>query len=819
MLPWILTCALAAPFQSEGVRVLARDDAGFGVAAIVTADRTWAVPIPLTSRSEVVQRVVPGPDGLVLRFEGLADPAAVTVESVAHAVDHQVLILEGEAVLVGPPALPRSAVIEGDPPRDVLPEIARRDAVAVAAAGLRVSAPEGPNTPVKDRRWVVVCRWNESSPWSTELGPIEALHLSEPGMESLVRWNEPWAGGPQVQIDQIFVARIARVPVESRSVLQPSATSSDAGWLELAFSRPDDREGTHTLLVTVRPTKASAGVGTPTWGSAPAPALFLDRGRTLGVEFSHLEGPDEQLDIRPTMGPGAAWGDVDGDGWNDLYLVQGGGRNGSDVSANRLLHNHGGKHFIDVTDTVGGGDRGASMGALCFDGDGDGRLDLYVANYGADALFANRPHTETAEEMRGRLPGFSPPTDYRLVDVGAAAGVGGAKWSAGVAASDYDRDGDLDLYVTSYLVYDPALMPPVGELAYSREDPIEMLPFAFPGQANTFLKNESGAAGMRFVDVTDELGVADEQGRGMQPVFLDFDRDGDDDLYVANDVSYNVLFRNEGDGTFKDVSFPAGLDDPRGGMGLAVGDVDGDGDEDVFLTNWELEVNALYLNNLLSNKSQRHRVATFRDGIVASGLGPAGIGRTSWGAELFDLENDGDLDLFVANGYTSPDYESTGICVGQPNHLFLNDGTGKFVDASAKAGPDVTRKLPSRAAVACDFDQDGDVDLVVTANNGPVQLLRNETPEPEKGHWLLVRLRGTDGNTHGIGADVTVQAGGRLWRRQLRAGTSYLGGNAPELHFGLGTADAIESIAVRWPSGKTTRHAVDGVDRLVTLGE
>jgi hypothetical protein len=446
------------------------------------------------------------------------------------------------------------------------------------------------------------------------------------------------------------------------------------------------------------------------------------------------------------------------------------------------------------------------MGALFFDGDGDGRLDLYVANYGADVLYEQR--LERSESF----------IEHGFHDVSAVAGVGGDRWSAGVAASDYDRDGDLDLYVTSYLVYDLALMPPRGELAYQREDPIEMLPFAFPGQANTFLRNESDARGMRFVDVTEELGVGDAEGRGMQPVFLDFDRDGDDDLYVANDVSYNKMYRNEGDGTFQDVSFSTGLDDPRGGMGLATGDVDLDGDEDVFLTNWELEPNALYVNNLLRHDSQRHHVASFRDMIVRAGLGPAGIGATSWGAELFDAENDGDLDLFVANGYTSPDYESTGICVGQPNHLFENDGTGRFADASAKAGAALARRLPSRAAVGCDFDLDGDVDLAVTANNGPLQLLQNELPADAKGRWLLVRLRGANGNTRGIGAEVTVTAGGRIWRRQLRAGTSYLGGNPPELHFGLGEADAV-SVEVRWPSGRTTVHPMEGVDRVVTLAE
>ena len=322
----------------------------------------------------------------------------------------------------------------------------------------------------------------------------------------------------------------------------------------------------------------------------------------------HFEGPDEQLDIRPTMGPGVAWGDFDGDGWQDLYLVQGAGRAGSEPNPNRLLRNLGatrapdGPWFEDVTERARVGDTGAGMGALFADLDGDGDLDLYVANQGLDSLHLNQGDG-TFADARDLLPGHD-------------------LWSAGVAAADTDRDGDLDLYVTSYLEYDVTKMPPAEELGrYQREDPVEMLPFAFPGQRNVFLRNDGvGPDGRpRFTDTTEALGLLDVPGRGMQPVFWDFDRDGDQDLYVANDVSYNVLFRNEGDGTFKDVSFATGLDDPRGGMGLAAGDVDADGDEDVFLTNWQLDANALYLNNLAAPFETRTRRAAFQDAAVRAG--------------------------------------------------------------------------------------------------------------------------------------------------------------------------------------------------------
>ncbi|MEM8712351.1 MAG: CRTAC1 family protein, partial [Planctomycetota bacterium] len=356
-------------------------------------------------------------------------------------------------------------------------------------------------------------------------------------------------------------------------------------------------------------------------------------------------------------------------------------------------------------------------------------------------------------------------------------------------------------------------MPPIEELGrYRREDPIEMLPFAFPGQRNVYLRNLLAESGkLAFQDATEALRLEDVQGRGMQSVFWDFDQDGDDDLYVANDVSFNVLFRNEGDGTFKDVSFSTGLDDPRGGMGLAIGAVDRDGDEDVFLTNWQLEANAIYLNSVVGKKGTKRRRASFHDATVRSGLGPSGIGKTSWGAELLDLDLDGVLDLYVANGYTSPDYESTGLCVGQTDQLFIGLGKGRFRQVEADTKEPIT--LPpalanisqaSRGAIGADHDRDGDVDLLITANNGRAVLLENRAPRA--GRWVGLRLRQEGANVYAIGASITVMTdAGEKFRSTLRAGQGYLTGNAPELHFGLGNAERIESLEITWPDGEITR--------------
>jgi len=605
----------------------------------------------------------------------------------------------------------------------------------------------------------------------------------------------------QAHLDQAFFALSEPVPKNPGVLLSMRAWERGTGaqtqsgrandpWastiaaeesLDLWFTPPDRAQPGHTWTLLVEFECLGPGARPASQpNSTPSKGWLPDVSADLGLAHVHMEGPAEQLTIAPTMGPGVAWGDVDGDGWVDLYVVQGSGRRGSNTLPNRLFRNVRGEHFEDITESSGAQAFGAGMGALFFDADGDGDLDLYVANRGPDVLLAG--------DGTGQF-----------VPVPLPAGSMADAWSAGIAAADYDGDGDLDLYVTRYLDFDLDLMEHGPDLpSYQREDPLPMLPFAFPAADNLFLRNEGSLV---FEDATAALGLADSQGRGMQAVFWDFDRDTDQDLYVANDVSFNVLFRNEGDGTFQDISYSTGVDDPRGGMGLAIGDVDGDLDEDLFLTNWQLEANALYLSSLYSPYETKHRRSNFHDGTVAAGLGDS-IGYTSWGALLFDLECDGDLDLFVANGYTSPDYEGTGICVGQPNHLLTNDGTGRFTDVSSEAGGALQRALPSRAAAGCDFDRDGDVDLVVTANNSALQVLRNDTPRA--GRWLGLRLLHGPNDSPAIGAEVTLVSGSRSWRQSLRAGTSYLAGNPAELHFGLGeVADQIQA-KVRWPSGKIT---------------
>lgn len=807
---WLpILASLAAALQQDtvpAVHLFDRDDAP---RFIGRADTQTHFIAPTSSFSEIVPRVE-----IVARQAKFRVPAGTETEFIARAVVHgtdEIMALaETEPgrhgpVLIGALRIPRSITARG---QDVTGILARRDGHAVGPTASPTDEPPGEGSvPV---RWDLelqpeerLCLFPGTGPSSgLEVGRRiggEALGARAPhalrvpnAVVILGRGAVPGLEIGRRELDAVMIG----TPVGLAAPIELTrADAAEPGTLR--FDVPESLlalDAGKTFTIVLERPGSSRFVASPALDEvaeasrrAPTGAL-VDVTSRVGIHFAHLEGPREQLDIRPTMGPGAAWGDLNGDGFLDLVALQGGGRAGGAPLPDRVWVGGEGGSFTDVTAAAGLAAGDAGMGALLVDLDADGNLDLYCANYGADRLFLGRGDG-TFEDGTALLPALQ-------------------MWSASAIAGDPDGDGDLDLYVTSYLDYDETKMPPAEELdRYQREDPVEMLPFAFPGQRNVFLRNELAETGaLAFTDVTEALGLLDAQGRGMQAAFWDFDQDGDDDLYIANDVSPNVLFRNEGDGTFKDVSFATGLDDPRGGMGLAIGDVDADGDEDLFLTNWQLEANALYENALISRRGLKRRRASFHDVTVRSGLGPSGIGRTSWGAELFDLELDGDLDLYVANGYTSPDYESTGICVGQTDLLFLGNGRGRFEEANELAPDAMAISLPSRGAAGADHDRDGDIDLLVTANNGRLVLLRNDAERA--GTWLGLRLRWTGSlNPYAIGARVEVtDSKGRARGRTLRAGQGYLTGNAPELHFGLGDANGPARVAVTWPDGERTEH-------------
>ena len=519
------------------------------------------------------------------------------------------------------------------------------------------------------------------------------------------------------------------------------------------------------------------------------------------------------------MGPGAAWSDVDGDGASDLLVVGGTGQRPA------LFLNDGTGRFRDEAAERGLAPRGAGMGALFADWDADGDDDLYLTADGANTMWRHEgPH---------------------FVDATGVSGTGDEGWGASAAAADVDLDGDLDLYVTNYLEFDVSLLPPESEApGRRREDPLAMLPYVFPGQADVLYRNDGTGV---FTDVTERAGLHHPDGKGLGAVFVDVDEDGAPDLYVANDTTPNTYWHNDGEGRFEELSLFVGLDDPRGGMGLAPADVDGDGDVDLLLTNWQLEPNALYRNNHRHLPSARRFMPGFDDIAVKAGLAQPSVGYVGWGCLLADLDDDGDRDVFVANGYTSPDYETTLQCVGQRDQLFENvtppgalrehkDVPRWELVPDERAGPWAARELASRGLAAADADGDGDLDLVVTNNNGPLVFLRNET-DGRRGGALRVRLRGPAPNPRAVGARVELELAldgadpetraaatgtavdGTPTRTLVEwtfAGRGYLGQHEEGVRFGLGEGRPLR-LRVRWPDGGESEHPVPEGARELTI--
>ncbi|MGH7152039.1 MAG: FG-GAP repeat domain-containing protein, partial [Planctomycetota bacterium] len=485
-----------------------------------------------------------------------------------------------------------------------------------------------------------------------------------------------------------------------------------------------------------------------TGGGVPS---FLDVAETAGIRFAHRAGTGRDL-ILDMTGAGCALVDVDGDGDLDAYLLNGSQleprKEGADLP-NGLFRNEGGLRFRDATADSGLGVTGWSMGCVLADADGDGDPDLYLARYGPDLFFRNRGGG-TFEEASAR------------------ARLGDPRFSAGCVLFDYDRDGDLDLFVSNYVNFEDRLRQVGGDLDAEEFAGYRQLPQSFSGVGSSLWRNEGDGT---FSDVTAAAGVAWPEGKTLGAAAAVFDGDGFDDLYLACDTTQNGLFRNLGDGTFEDVSLWSGtaLDAagrPQGSMGLTWGDADGDLDFDLVVTNFAGEPDTLYRN--LGRGS-------FEDATAVAGLSAA-TEPVGWGADLFDADLDGDLDLFVANGHvignlkrlaakTIPEDWLPGSFTRasfsgsfrQTNVLHLNDGTGRFADASDRAGPAFREAFVGRGAASGDVDRDGDLDLLVLDCNGPARLLRNDLRRG--GAWLEVSLRGRRSPRDGVGAVLLARAG------------------------------------------------------------
>jgi hypothetical protein len=533
----------------------------------------------------------------------------------------------------------------------------------------------------------------------------------------------------------------------------------------------------------------------PASGTTPSGFVtFEDATAASGIDFRHVNGATGSKYMVETLGSGLCVFDYDGDGRQDVYFVQSGrlpGYEPAETPRSALFRNLGGGRFAAVPGAAGaaGPDR-YGFGCVAGDVDGDGDRDLYVTYYGPSVLYRN--------------------DGGRFVDVTAGAGVGNPLWGTGAALVDYDGDGDLDLYVANYVGWNLEENPYCGEERPGYRTVCH--PKNFDSQPDVLYRNRGDGT---FENVTSRAGIDDRTGKGLGVTVVDFDDDGDEDIYVANDDTPNFLFRNEGNGTFREIGELAGValsEDgvPQAGMGTDAGDFDNDGLFDLFVTNLAEETNELYRN--IGGGLFEH--ATSR-----AGLGAPSLLYLGFGTFFFDPDLDGDLDLFVTNGHIIDNIAlySDIITFRQPITLYRNVGDGRAEMASAEAGAPLQRDYLGRGAVPFDFDDDGDEDVIMAQNDGPAVVLRN-AGEPRR-PWVAIALRGVPPNRDAIGARVTLEAGGRAQIRQVRTGRSYLSQGDARLYFGLGEAPSIDRIVVRWPgrNGGVEEFAGGAAGRFLVL--
>lgn len=522
-------------------------------------------------------------------------------------------------------------------------------------------------------------------------------------------------------------------------------------------------------------------------------ATFTEVTREAAIDFRHAGAQPKRTSLLPEdMGSGAAFADIDNDGDLDIYVVNIPGPFGvthRHPARNALYRNNGDGTFTDITKTAGVGDTGYGMGCVFADYDGDGYLELYVTNYGSNVLYRNNGNST-----------FTDVTDVAFPNAADALSTRAPLWSTGAAFADTDADGDLDLYVCNYVTYDLEKLEEMKAESMQSGKPVPsaLNPHVFEPQDNVFYRNNGDGT---FTDVTAEAGVAAAGGRSMQAVFSDFNGDNALDLYVANDTTVNHVYRNNGDGTFTDVSDDSWAADFRGSMGVTTGDYDNDGDTDLFMSHWVDEENALY-RNLLKEENDTEARIRFVDESYSTMLAEVSIKQIGWGTSLFDYDNDGDLDIFVANGSTFQELHQPEVLIAQQDALFRNNGDETFTDVSAEAG---IAQLPHRVARGTtfgDYDNDGDVDIFIVNNHAPPTLLRNDAAGM---NWLHVKLHGKRANRNAIGAKIRLKTANAIQMREICAGDSYLSSNSYLAEFGLGSATKIEWLEVTWPNGETQR--------------
>ena len=526
-----------------------------------------------------------------------------------------------------------------------------------------------------------------------------------------------------------------------------------------------------------------------------AEPYFRDVTTAMALDFKHVNGFSAERRLVETMGSGGALFDFDNDEDLDLYLVQGNALSPSTepLLTNRLYRNDAGV-FVDVTMSANVGDMGYGLGAVAADYNSDGYRDLYVTNLGKNVLYRNNG-------------------DGTFTDVTEQAGVGCTLLSASAAFADIDRDGDLDLYVCNYVEY--ALETDIP-CYYNNSLRIYCGPNEYHGIADVLYRNNGDGT---FTDITESAGVYEPTTRGLGVVFTDVNADGWVDIYVANDMSPNTLFINQGNGTFQEEGVLRGVAYngdglANGSMGIDAGDYDNDGDIDLWVSNFSLEANCL-----MQNDGEGY----FEDVTFDTNLADPSFYALGFGTRFIDFDNDGWLDILVGNGHIWDNVKQIDpkMRYAQPVQLFRNRGGGSengvaFTEITDKAGFDETPYVV-RGMLFGDIDMDGDVDVVLCQSNRPAIILSNEVGNTNA--WLTVKLVGADGNTDAIGAQVRLEAGGTTLLREVICGASYLSGNDLCLFFGLGDSERVDDIQIRWHDGDVQQLGAVPLRQVITFSQ
>jgi hypothetical protein len=542
-----------------------------------------------------------------------------------------------------------------------------------------------------------------------------------------------------------------------------------------------------------------AGLAASVQTTASLGFSFTDVARDAGlVAVTSFGGQRTNKYLLETTGCGVVAFDYDNDGWLDLFFVNGTTLEGFPAGkepTSHLYRNRGDGTFDDVTAKAGLALAGWGQGACAGDYDNDGDEDLYVTFWGQNRLFRNGG-------------------DGTFQEVTAEAGlVTRSRWGAGCAFVDVDRDGLLDLFAANYIDFDLKTAPvPDSGLCRYKGVPVACGPPGLNGGKNVLYRNTGRGT---FLDVSEKAGITRAAGTyGLGVSTLDFDDDGWTDLYVANDSNPSTLYRNRHDGTFEDIAVPAGCaysqdGKPQAGMGLAVGDYDRNGTVDIFKTNFAGDTSTLYANTGDGLCEDR----TFASGV---GINTRWLG---WGVGFVDLDHDGWLDLFLVNGHVYPEVEQLTTEAGyrQRKVVYRNLRDGRFEDITEKLGAPITTPRAGRGAAFGDFDNDGDVDVAVNNVHDTPNLYRLDLPQARS--WTELKLAGTTSNRSAIGARVLIVAGGATLVREVRGGGSYYSQNDLRVHAGLGDAERIDRVEVRWPNGREEIFRDVPMRKIVTLVE